>query len=81
MAQRNNALGGQETPADTFDNKLDELIAEYDGVMFYHELIGVLQMHATRLSLEAHGVFDLMDEEEEEDEDDDDDWGNFLPDL
>jgi len=80
MAQRNNALGGQETPSDKFDSKLDELIVEYEDVMFYHEMIGVLQMHATRLSLEAHGVFDLMDEEEEE-EDDDDDWGNFLPDL
>lgn len=78
MAQRNNALGGQEEASAVFDATLEALIEKYEGVMYYHEIIGILHMHATQLTLEAHGVFEAIEEEEEEE--DDDDWGNFLPD-
>ena len=77
MAQRNNALGGQEEASFLFDATLEALIDKYEGIMYYHEMIGILHMQATRLTLEANGVFEAIEEEDE----DDDDWGNFLPDL
>ena len=69
MVQRN-LLEGSENAA-KFDALLELLIGKFNGKLFYHEIIGILQMQITGLTLEAYG---LTDDEEE----DDDDWGNLI---
>lgn len=69
MVQRN-LLEGSENAA-KFDTLLELLIGEFNGKLFYHELIGILQMQITGLTLEAYG---LTDDEGE----DDDEWGSLI---
>ena len=59
--------------AQKFDALVEVLISKFNGKLFYHEIIGILQMHVTALTLEAYG---LTEEEEEEDGDDleDEEW-------
>ena len=52
--------------AQKFDALVEILISKFNGKLFYHEIIGILQMHITALTLEAYG---LTDDEEEEDDD------------
>lgn len=52
--------------AQKFDALVEILISKFNGKLFYHEIIGILQMHVTALTLEAYG---LTDDEEGEDDD------------
>lgn len=52
--------------AQQFDALVEILISKFNGKLFYHEIIGILQMHVTALTLEAYG---LTDDEEGEDDD------------
>ena len=69
MVQRNQIEGSEN--AAKFDALLELLVEEFNGKLFYHEIIGILQMQITGLTLEAYG---LTDDEEE----DGDDWGNLI---
>ena len=68
MVQRNQ-INSEE--AAKFDTLLELLIDEFNGKLIYTEIIAILQMQITGLTLEAYG---LTDDEEE----DDDDWGNLI---
>ena len=59
--------------AGQFDALLSTLIERYieEGDVYYHELIGILQMHIAHLTLDAYGIFDVEEDDEEEDES----WG------
>lgn len=69
MVQRNLLEGSEE--ASKFDALLELLIEEYNGKLFYHELIGILQMQITGLTLEAYGLT-------EDEGEDDDEWGSLI---
>ena len=69
MVQRNQIEGSEN--AAKFDTLPELLIGEFNGKLFYHELIGILQMQITGLTLEAYGLT-------EDEEEDDDDWGNLI---
>jgi hypothetical protein len=71
MVQRNQQVRGSND-ADKFDKLLGLLIEKYQNTLYYHEIIGILQMQSTGLILEAYG---LTDEEEDEDEDD---WSSLI---
>ena len=73
MVQRNNGLGSRDERVLQFEQILEALIIEFEGDLYYHEVIGILQLQLTRLVLESHSIIgDEGDEEEDED-----DWGNF----
>jgi len=73
MVQRNNGLGSRDERVIQFEQLLEALIIEFEGDLYYHEVIGILHLQLTRLVLESHSIIgDEGDEEEDED-----DWGNF----
>ena len=59
--------------AQKFDALVEILISKFNGKLFYHEIIGILQMHVTALTLEAYGLTD-GEEEEDDDELDGEEW-------
>ena len=67
-------MPNNESKADKFDSLLETLISKFNGEVYYHEMIGILQMRATQLALEAYSVLEDCEEEEEEDEFDGDEW-------
>tara|TARA_B100000902_G_C26568626_1_gene555452 strand:- start:219 stop:440 length:222 start_codon:yes stop_codon:yes gene_type:complete len=67
-------IPNNETNADQFENLLESLISKFNGKLYYHELIGILHMHATQLTLEAYSVLEEEEEEIEEDDTDGDEW-------
>jgi hypothetical protein len=74
MVQRNNGLGSRDERVLQFEQILEALIIEFEGDLYYHEVIGILQLQLTRLILESHSI---IGEDAEDDEDEEDDWGNF----
>jgi hypothetical protein len=70
MVQRNQQIRGSND-ADKFDKLLGLLIEKYQSTLYYHEIIGILQMQATGLILEAYGLTDEEDEDE-------DDWSSLI---
>ncbi len=70
MVQRNQQVRGSND-ADKFDKLLGLLIEKYQNTLYYHEIIGILQMQSTGLILEAYGLTDEEDEDE-------DDWSSLI---
>tara|TARA_R100001463_G_scaffold98330_1_gene152819 strand:- start:1167 stop:1403 length:237 start_codon:yes stop_codon:yes gene_type:complete len=71
MVQRNHQIKSSDD-ADKFNQLLGLLTEKFSEKLYYHEIIGMLQMHTIGLMLEAYG---LIDDEEDEDEDD---WSSLI---
>jgi len=55
----------KEGDNERFDMLIAAITRDFSGKLYYHEMIGILNMHAHRLAMES---FEVGDEAEEEDD-------------